>query len=182
VATLLVLLRGINVGGRNKIGMTDLRQTLADMGFSDPRTYIQSGNVVMGSRRVKSARTVAAIERQLSEAFDYEARVVVRDLAEMTTVVRQIPKSWDVGDASMRYNVIFTSHRLKPKQLLAQLMPKPDVETVTAGAQALYWSAPFETLPRTSMVKLSAHPAYAEVTVRNLRTTLALLDLMRDRG
>lgn len=182
MTTLLVLLRGINVGGRNKIGMTELRQAFADMGFAEPRTYIQSGNVVMGSRRANSPRTVAAIERALSETFGYEARVVVRDLAQMTTVVRQIPKDWDVGDASMRYNVLFTSHRLTPKQLIAQLKPKPNIESVRAGAQALYWSAPFATVTKTAMVKISAHPAYGELTIRNLRTTLALLDLMRGRG
>jgi uncharacterized protein (DUF1697 family) len=181
VATLLVLLRGINVGGRNKIGMTDLRRAFADMGFSDPRTYIQSGNVVMGSRRANNPRTVAAIERELSEAFGYEARVVVRDLAQMGTVVRQIPKDWDIGDASMRYNVIFTSHKLTPERLLADVKPKPEVESVTVGAQALYWSAPFETLSKTAMIKLSAHPSYGELTIRNLRTTLALFELMRER-
>ena len=181
MATLLVLLRGINVGGRNKIPMADVRDVFVDMGFANPRTYIQSGNVVMGSRRANSPKTVAAIERGLSGAFGYEARVVVRDLQQMTTVVRQIPKDWDVQDASMRYNVIFTTHGLTAKQLLAQVKPKPEIEAVRAGAYALYWSAPFETLTKTAMVKLSAHPAYPELTIRNLRTTLALLELMRDR-
>ena len=182
MATLLVLLRGINVGGRNKISMTELRQAFADMGFADPRSYIQSGNVVMGSRRANNPRTVAAIERELSSVFGYDARVVVRDLAQMRTVVRQLPADWNVDDTSMRYNVIFTSHKLTPRQLLAQVRPKPEVETATAGAQALYWSAPFATLTKTAMIKLSAHPEYQEVTIRNLRTTLALFELMRERG
>jgi uncharacterized protein (DUF1697 family) len=82
----------------------------------------------------------------------------------------------------MRYNVIFTTHGMTAKQLLAQVGPKPTIETVRAGTQALYWSAPFETLTKTAMIKLSAHPAYPEITIRNLRTTLALLDLMRSRG
>jgi uncharacterized protein (DUF1697 family) len=107
--------------------------------------------------------------------------VVVRDLPQMRTVVRQIPKDWNVGDASMRYNVIFTTHGLTAKQLMAQVSPKPEVEAVHAGSQALYWSAPFATLTKTAMIKLSAHPAYSELTVRNLRTTLTLLDLMRER-
>ncbi len=182
MATLLVLLRGINVGGRNKIPMADLRDAFVDMGFADPRTYIQSGNVVMGSRRGNNPKTVAAIERGLSDAFGYDARVVLRDLPQMTTVVRQIPTDWDVEDASMRYNVIFTTHGLTAKELVAQVTPKPGIEAVRAGTDALYWSAPFATLTRTAMVKLSSHPAYPEVTIRNLRTTLALLELMRDRG
>ncbi len=186
MATLLVLLRGINVGGRNKIPMADLRDAFVDMGFADPRTYIQSGNVVMGSRRGNNPKTVAAIERGLSDAFGYEARVVLRDLPQMTTVVRQIPKDWpkDGGlhDASRRYYVFFTTHGLTARELLAEVKPKPDIEAVRAGTHALYWSAPFATLTRTAMVKMSAHPAYPEITIRNLRTTLALLELMRDRG
>jgi uncharacterized protein (DUF1697 family) len=181
MATLLVLLRGINVGGRNKISMTELRGAFLEMGFADPRTYIQSGNVVMGSRRTNTPRTVAAIERGLSERFGYEARVVVRDGPQMTTVVRQIPKGWDAGDATMRHYVIFTSHRLTPKQLASQVTWKPEFETVTAGSQALYWAAPVETLTRTAIGKLTAHPAYQELTIRNLRTTLALRDLLRER-
>jgi uncharacterized protein (DUF1697 family) len=181
VGTLLVLLRGINVGGRNKIPMTDLRDAFVDMGFSEPTTYIQSGNVIIGSRRANGRKTVSAIERGLSEAFGYEARVVVRDLPQMRTVVRQIPKDWDVNDPSMRYNVLFTTHGLTAKELLAQVTPKPSFESARAGAQALYWSAPFETLTKTAMVKLSAHPAYQELTIRNLRTTLALFERMRDR-
>jgi uncharacterized protein (DUF1697 family) len=81
----------------------------------------------------------------------------------------------------MRHYVIFTSHRLTPKQLASQVTWKPEVETVTAGSQALYWAAPVETLTRTAIGKLTAHPAYQELTIRNLRTTLALRDLLRER-
>jgi uncharacterized protein (DUF1697 family) len=182
MGTLLVLLRGINVGGRNKIPMAELRDAFVDLGFVDPRTYIQSGNVVMGSRKANGPRTVAAIERGLSDAFGYRARAVVRDLPQMKTVVRQIPKDWDVHDGAMRYNVIFTTHGLTAKELAAQLSPKPGIEAVRAGTHALYWSAPFATLTKTAMVKMSAHPAYGELTIRNLRTTLALLELMREQG
>jgi uncharacterized protein (DUF1697 family) len=182
VTTLLVLLRGINVGGRNKIPMLALRDAFTAMGFADPETYIQSGNVVVRTRRANGPRTVTVIEHGLSEAFGYEARVVVRDLPEMTTVIRQIPKDWDVDDAAIRYYVLFTTSGVAPKALLREFKPKPEVESVKAGSFALYWSAPFATITRTAMAKLTAHPAYAEMTIRNLRTTLALHELMRERG
>ena len=182
MATLLVLLRGINVGGRNKIPMAELRTAFIEMGFAEPRTYIQSGNVVVGTRRANGPRTVTLIERGLSEAFGYEARVVVRDLPEMTTVIRQIPKDWDVEDATIRSYVLFTTAGVSPKALLRDFKPKPEVESVKAGTFALYWSAPFATITRTAMAKLTAHPAYAEMTIRNLRTTLTLHELMRERG
>lgn len=177
--TIVTLLRGINVGGRNKIPMRDLQRTFADLGFVAPTTYIQSGNVVAGSRKANGPALVRTIESGLSDAFGYKARVVVLDLAQMKTVVRQIPKDWDVDDASMRYNVIFTTAALTPKQLRQRIEPKPDIEQAVAGTYALYWSAPFVTATRTAMVKISAHADYGELTIRNLRTTQKLLDLMR---
>ena len=53
----IVLLRGINLGGRNRIGMAALREALADAGFEDVRTYIQSGNVVLSSSRAPARLT-----------------------------------------------------------------------------------------------------------------------------
>jgi uncharacterized protein (DUF1697 family) len=179
VHTIVVLIRGINVGGRNKIAMRDLQQTFADLGFVEPTTFIQSGNVVAGSRRANGPALVQTIERGLSDALGYQARVVVLDLPQMKTVVRQIPKDWDVDDASMRYNVIFTTAAITPKELAKRVSPKPEIEAVKAGTHALYWSAPFATLTKTAMIKLSAHADYGELTIRNLRTTRKLLDLMQ---
>lgn len=177
--TIVVLLRGINVGGRNKIPMRDLQQTFADLGFIEPTTFIQSGNVIAGTSKTNGPTLVRTIERGLSDAFGYNARVVVLDLAAMTTVVRQIPKDWDVDDASMRYNVLFTTAAITPKELARRVKPKPEIEAVKAGTYALYWSAPFVTVTKTAMIKLSAHADYGELTVRNLRTTQKLLELMQ---
>ena len=177
--TIVVLLRGINVGGRNKIAMRDLQQTFADLGFVEPTTFIQSGNVIAGTRKANGPALVRTIESGLSDAFGYKARVVVLDLAGMKTVVRQIPKDWDVDDVSMRYNVIFTTAAITPKELAKRVKPKPDIEAVKPGTYAVYWSAPFETLTKTAMIKLSAHADYGELTIRNLRTTKKLLELMQ---
>jgi uncharacterized protein (DUF1697 family) len=180
--TLLVLLRGINVGGNRLIAMSDLRDAFAEMGFVDPVTYIQSGNVVVGSRRSKSGRTASTIERRLSEAFGYQARVVVRDAGEVARVVRGIPRSWDPSDPAMRYNVMFLTDRIRAGDVVDPATLVAGVETLKVGEHVLYWSAPVRTLTRTTMVKLSSRPAYQEMTVRSLRTTLRLHDLVREHS
>src|SRR5262245_17722704 len=95
VETWVVLLRGINVGGKAVIPMADLRDAFAEMGYAEPQTYIQSGNVIVGAKAKPTPRAVTAIERRLSAAFGYQARVVVRTKAEMRTVVRQLPADWN---------------------------------------------------------------------------------------
>jgi uncharacterized protein (DUF1697 family) len=182
VDTLLVLLRGINVGGNRLISMADLREAFADMGFVDPVTYIQSGNVVVGSRRPKGTRTSSTIERRLSEAFGYEARVVVRDAGEVARIIRGIPKGWDPADRAMRSNVMFLTDRIRAADVVDPATLVAGVESLKVGDHVLYWSAPMRTLTRTAMVKLSSRPAYQEMTVRSLRTTLRLSDIVREHS
>jgi uncharacterized protein (DUF1697 family) len=179
--TWLVLLRGINVGGKNRIPMADLRQAFADMGFAQPATYIQSGNVVVGASGKPTAADIDRIEEGLSTRFAYDARVVVRDRTEMRRVVREIPADWDAADTSIRYYVLFPVAGVRARDVLGEVTPKPAFESVAAGAYAVYWSAPFATITRTAMSKLTASPLYKQVTIRNLNTTLKLLDVMDAR-
>ncbi len=179
--TWAVLLRGINVGGKRVIPMQDLRDAFAGMGYLDPATYIQSGNVVLGSPRAKSPRSAATIERRLTEALGHDVRAVVRTAAEMRAIVRRIPKDWDPADRSMRHNAMFLSDALDARSFVRGVRIKPDLEAIAAGPHVVFWSAPLATATRTEMVKMSASPAYAEMTVRNLRTTLAIYEMIRAR-
>ena len=179
--TWVVLLRGINVGGKNVIPMASLRSEFAAMGFRDPQTYIQTGNVLVGSARKRGPSAIARIERHLSEAFGYGARVVVRDAEQMARIVEAMPSAWDPEDRSVRHNVIFLTDHASPEDLVGGLVVDPAIESVATGPHAVYWSAPMSTLTRTKMIKLSAHPLYPEVTIRNARVTLKLFALLQRR-
>jgi len=179
--TWVVLLRGINVGGKNRVPMADLREAFAEMGFTEPTTYIQSGNVVVGAPGKPATTDIGRIEEELSTRFGYEARVVIRDRTQMRRVVREIPADWDPADTSTRYYVLFPVAGVRARDVLGEVTPKPAFESVAAGAHAVYWSAPFATITRTAMAKLTASPLYKQVTIRNLNTTLKLLDLMDAR-
>ena len=176
--TWAVLLRGINVGGNNVIPMASLRSEFAAMGFRDPQTYIQTGNVLVGSTRKRGPTAVTRIERHLSQAFGYDARVVVRGADQMAAIVDAMPKAWDPEDRSVRHNVLFLTDHASPKDLVEGLVLDPAIESVATGPYAVYWSAPMSTLTRTKMIKLSAHPLYPEVTIRNARVTLKLFELL----
>ena len=104
--TYVALLRGINVGGRNRILMVDLRACFESAGYLDVRTYIQSGNVVFRSGGGDRVALTEAIERSLAEAFDYGATVVIRDLDEMRAVVEAAPHGFGTEPDTYRYDVI----------------------------------------------------------------------------
>ncbi len=89
--THVALLRGINVGGRNKVAMADLRDVVTSAGHTEVATYIQSGNVVFTSRKTDSAALGAALERAVKKRFGLPISVVVLSRAEFAKVVADNP-------------------------------------------------------------------------------------------
>jgi uncharacterized protein (DUF1697 family) len=85
--THVALLRGINLGSRNRVAMQDLRALVEELGGEDVRTYLQSGNVVFGGR----ALTAEAIAEAIHESLGVDVHVLVRSGAELGKVVRGNP-------------------------------------------------------------------------------------------
>lgn len=76
--TYIALLRGINVGGQRKVPMAELRDLLNKNGFSDVKTYIQSGNVIFKTREKTSTQTENKIRKAIETYFGFEVSVMVR--------------------------------------------------------------------------------------------------------
>jgi uncharacterized protein (DUF1697 family) len=87
----VALLRGINVGGHNKVAMADLRDIAAALGHTDVSTYIQSGNVVFTSAETDAASIADALERQIADRLGVRPAVVVVSRAELERVIADNP-------------------------------------------------------------------------------------------
>jgi uncharacterized protein (DUF1697 family) len=86
----VALLRGVNVGGHGKAPMADLRAMLADLGFEDPRSLLQSGNLVFRSRPTGVALE-ALLEREIKARIGLTTDILVRTAAEWAEVVAANP-------------------------------------------------------------------------------------------
>lgn len=98
----VALLRGINLGARNKVGMAELRQVLADAGLDDVRTYIQSGNVVFGASGQREALR-RRLEREIEKGFGFEVPVVLRKAAEIRKVAAARPFGEDTANTHVSF-------------------------------------------------------------------------------
>ncbi|MCU1467400.1 MAG: hypothetical protein JWM72_3328, partial [Actinomycetia bacterium] len=86
----VALLRSVNVGGR-KVPMADLRAVFEELGYTDVRTYIQSGNVVFDAKSGNPARIRSLIESELKSEFGMEITVLLRTPAELGKIVKRNP-------------------------------------------------------------------------------------------
>ena len=91
MASHVALLRGINVGGRNKVPMKDLREVVTSLGHTGVTTYIQSGNVLFSTADTDTGKLAAALESAISERFGIWSSVVVLSRDQLTEVLAGNP-------------------------------------------------------------------------------------------
>ena len=178
VKIFVALLRGVNVGGKNMIRMSALRESFEGMGFGDVATYINSGNIIFKAQEGDARKLERSIERMLSGEYELECKVVVRSLSAMAELVQSLPETWD-GDGGWKYNVIFLRHSIDSEEILDGLKPGGDFEQIAYRPGTLLWSARISDLSRTSMHKLPSQKLFQEMTVRNTNTTRKLYELMK---
>ena len=171
----VALLRGINLGSRNRIAMPALREALEGAGFEDVQTYVQSGNVVLtSSAKADAVRT--KVERTIAESFGLEIPVVVRSRAELARVVKANPLG-KVADEPKRYQVTFFESKL-PAAAVSELesVAAGEERVVVRGREVYAWH-PAGVARSKLWAKLAGKTLGVTGTSRNWTTVEALLEL-----
>lgn len=168
----VVLLRAVNLGGRNKVPMAELRELLAEAGYGRVRTYIASGNVLLegpGSRAVVAAE----LERVVADAFSVTTTAIVRKPAELAALVGGHP----FGTDTSRSHVVFLASRPTPKTVegLAAADHAPDRAVVQGADVYVQYGAGVQNA-RLSAARLERLLGVT-ATHRNWRTVAALAEL-----
>lgn len=180
MTTYVALLRGINVGGKNLIRMSDLKACFEAQGFENVSTYIQSGNVIFSAPASSAATLTAALEAALGKTFGYAARIVLRTRKQLDETVRLAPKGFGKDPAKYRYDVLFLMEAITAAAALDVVPCKEGVDQVHAGKGALYFSRLISKATQSRLNKLVALPIYKSMTIRNWNTTTKLLALMQE--
>ena len=173
----LILLRGINVGGRNKVPMAALRELLESHGHTKVSTYIASGNVILSSDR-----SAIAIKRELEDALPKVFKldsdliaVLVLTRAQLRAIVRKRPKGF--GDHPDRFHsdAIFLMGIDAPTAMKV-FDPRPGVDEVWPGAGVIYSQRLSAERTKSRLGRIVGTPAYKSMTIRSWQTTMALVE------
>ena len=178
MARQVVLLRGINVGPRNRIAMPELRAALEEAGFEDVQTHLASGNVVLTSR-ARPESVARRVEQLIGERFGLQIPVVARTQAELAGVVGRNPLR-EVAIDPKRYQVSFLSAELTAEVVRdLESAAGPGERVVAIGREAYAWHP--NGIGRSPLwAALAGKGLGVTATARNWATVEALLALARD--
>lgn len=168
----VALLRGINVGTAKRVAMADLRRMLEDLGYTNVRTLLNSGNVVFDGGRAAPGRLAAAIEKAMPAALGLSARVFVLTASDLEAVVRENTLGAAAHDPA-RLLVAFYSEPTDRSRLapLARRQWKP--EALALGSRAAYMWCPNGSLKSRLSAEVGAVLKDA-TTTRNWATVRKL--------
>ena len=113
----VALLRGINVGGRNKVAMADLRQLAAALGHTEVATYIQSGNLVFTSPGDDPHGLADALEQEIARSLDVRPAVVVVSRADLAQVIADNPFPGESNPKAL--HAVFRREPMTPEAIAA---------------------------------------------------------------
>ena len=135
----IAFLRAVNVGKR-QVKMARLRELLAELGYDDVRTYIQTGNVFFAAPAAKRATLEAAIERHLLDALGFEVTTCVRTVAEVEAALASEPFAGIAAPTDTRLCCLFTSAPLPADLALPVTVEQRDytLTIVSASADAVF--------------------------------------------
>lgn len=171
----IALLRGINLGARNRIGMQPLRESLTAAGYADVRSHLQSGNIVLTSG-AQPAELAAAMRQHLSNVFSLDVDVVVRTRDELAGIVARDPFG-DLADDPKRYQVSLLATEPDPRG--AEEVTAADIspERVVFSGREIYAWHPGGIQRSKLAAMLTPKRLGTVVTARNWNTITTLLSM-----
>ncbi len=178
--TFAILVRGINVGGKNTVPMTELKKCLEELGFSNVSTFIASGNVVLQSE--KSADAVKAqIEKALPKRFKLHSELVkvlplTRD--QLQAVIDNKPKGFG-GQPEKYHNDAIFLIGIDSAQALSVFKPKEGVDKIWPGDGVIYSQRLSALRSKSHLSRIMGTPTYQSMTIRTWSTVTKLLELLK---
>lgn len=179
-ASYVALLRGINVGGRNKIAMAELRAAFEDHGFESVRTYIQSGNVVFDAATTSADALEDDIERVLERRFGVPLVVVVRSRRQLNAVIDNAPSGFGSNPDTYHSDAIFLKRPLTSKRAMRVVEMRDEVDQAWPGTGVVYFTRLSARRTQSRMGKIVGTPEYKLMTIRNWTTTTNLVALLEE--
>jgi len=175
----IALLRGINVGGNNKVSMAQLKESFESAEFLNVVTYINSGNVIFDTVEQDLPDLVHLCESVIEKDFGFRVICAVITAKELEASIAAAPDWWGLDDAD-KHNAIFVIAPAKPSEIIESVGDaKPEYEKVASEGSIIFWTAPLKTFGRTRYSKIVGTSAYQSVTIRNAKTAKKLVELSK---
>lgn len=178
----IVLLRGINISGKNKISMAALKQVLEINNYYDVLTYLNSGNIILKTYKDKN-EIIADIHKLIKENFDLEIPVFVTSYENLQDIFANLPSFCLRNNKEFYSNIIFIMDPLKSKDVINKVGNlTANIDMIQEYKNIIYWSYDLKKYQKSNWWKKTASVDFKDlITIRTVNTIKNILELCKDK-
>ena len=175
--TYIAFLRGINISGKNKISMPELKKEFENLGYTNVSTYLNSGNVTFSSECERISDIRHYLELMIENRFGYSIPVYIIGKDDLNEILHNAPEWWGTDEKEKYDNLIFILTDDTPEEMKNMIGPVSDgLEMVQVYKSVIFWTFDRKSYQKCNWWKNTATAGIAEkLTIRTANTLRKIL-------
>ena len=175
----IALLRGVNISGKNKVPMAELKKCFEALGFMDVKTCLNSWNVIFSGEETDASALTSRIERMIQRQFGLDIPVFVLPQEDLAEILHHAPDWWGTENREIYDNLIFILPPAAFPEIYREIgEPKEGLEQIQAYKTAVFWSFSRKDYQKTNWWPKTASAAIGQkLTIRTANTVRKIANL-----
>ena len=177
----IVLLRGINISGKNKLLMSELKKVLEENQYTNVSTYLNSGNVILESNTKNEEAIMKDIYEIVKAKFNLEIPIFVTNESTLESILSNSPEWWGTNNKEIYDNLIFIIPPVKFEDVYNAIgEPKEGLEKIKEYNNSIFWSYDLKNYRKSNWwVKTASVDIKDKITIRTANTMKKILELCK---
>ena len=175
----IALLRGINISGKNKISMSELKLELEKNNYQNVSTYLNSGNVIFESDIDNKESIMRDINRIIKNKFNLKIPIFVMTAFELADILSNYPNWWGTDDKGIYDNLIFIIPPTKYEEIYQTIgKPREGIEKIKEYNNSIFWSYDLKNYRKSNWwSKTASTNISGKITIRTANTMRKVLEI-----
>lgn len=175
----IALLRGINVSGKNKIAMSELKTGFVELGYAEVSTYLNSGNVIFSSEADDMAVLSSTINAMIEDKFELDIPIFIISQKELKDILNNAPDWWGANNKEIYDNLIFMFPSVSYDEFYDKIgNPKAGYEKTYNYKNAIFWSFNRKEYQKTNWWSKTASSKISDkITIRTANTVRKIVEI-----
>lgn len=177
----IALLRGINISGKNKISMSELKKILEENRYKNVITYLNSGNVIFESNTDNKENMMQDIYKIVKNKFNLEIPIFIISQLELEDILNNNPKWWGTENKEIYDNLIFIITPTKYEEVYNTIgNPREEIEKIKEFKNSIFWSYDLKNYRKSNWWNKTASTNIKDrITIRTANTMKRILEICK---